>query len=53
MVGGNLEEGFTVFQFLQNQACMRVCHFLHLLHLVISYITHRIFYTIWDEMSSC
>ena len=27
MVAGNLEECFTVFQFLQNQACLRVCHF--------------------------
>jgi len=26
MVVGNLEEGFTVFQFLENQTCLRVCH---------------------------
>jgi hypothetical protein len=46
MVAENLEEDFTVFQFLQYEACLRVCHFLHLLYLVINYVISCLLYNV-------
>jgi hypothetical protein len=54
LVAGNLKQCFTVFQFLLNQACLRVCHILQLHYIVISYIIiHIIHRTMKCKAAKC